>query len=112
MNKGKLQHRGRYTIAFPLLGIAILWVSLAGCAAHYPINPSEGSVDRQLEYQVKKMEQARSDEVFMVLCFSGGGTRAASMAYGVLEALQASQLACPPDGAGAGPEPLKEDPPR
>jgi NTE family protein len=92
MNNGKLQYRGRYTIAFPLLGIAILWVSLAGCAAHYPINPSEGSVDRQLQYQVKKTERARSDEVFMVLCFSGGGTRAASMSYGVLEALKEIDL--------------------
>ena len=107
MNKGKLQHRGRYTIAFPLLGIAILWVSLAGCAAHYPINPSEGSVDRQLEYQVKKMEQARSDEVFMVLCFSGGGTRAASMAYGVLEALQEVNLPARPTVQAQGRSPSK-----
>ena len=107
MNKGKLQYRGRYTIAFPLLCIAILWVSLAGCAAHYPINPSEGSVDRQLQYHVKKMEQARSDEVFMVLCFSGGGTRAASMSYGVLEALKAIDLPARPTLQAQGPTPSK-----
>ena len=107
MNKGKLQYRGRYTIAFPLLGIAILWVSLAGCAAHYPINPSEGSVDRQLQYQVKKTERARSDEVFMVLCFSGGGTRAASMSYGVLEALKAIDLPARPTLQAQGPTPSK-----
>jgi NTE family protein len=92
MYQGRLQYRGRRSIAFSLLGSAFLWVSLAGCAAHYPINPGEDSVVRQSQYQVKKMEQARSDEVFMVLCFSGGGTRAASMSYGVLEALQAVNL--------------------
>lgn len=107
MNKGILQNRGRYTIAFPLLGIAILWVSLAGCTAHYPINPSEGSVDRQLQYQVKKTEQARSDEVFMVLCFSGGGTRAASMSYGVLEALKAIDLPARPTVQAQGRTPSK-----
>jgi NTE family protein len=92
MYNGRLQGKGKNTSAFPLLCIAILCVSIAGCAAYYPINPKEGSVDRQLQFQVAKMQQARSDEVFMVLCFSGGGTRAASMSYGVLEALQAIDL--------------------
>jgi NTE family protein len=83
-------------LRFFLVGIVTLSILFSGCSAHYPINPGAGSVDRQLQYQVNKMEQAWSDEVFMVLCFSGGGTRAASMAYGVLEALQAVNLPARP----------------
>lgn len=92
MKRMRFQYRGKYSIAYILPGIAALLVSLAGCTAHYPINPGGDSMERQSQYQVIKMEQARSDAVFVMLCFSGGGTRAASMSYGVLEALQAIDL--------------------
>lgn len=35
---------------------------------------------------------ARSDEIFVVLAFSGGGTRSASFAYGLLEALRDTNI--------------------
>ena len=66
---------------------------IVSCTAHYSLYPKEGSVDRQLQYQVAaKLQQALSEEVLVLLCFSGGGMRAASMSYGVLEALQAIEL--------------------
>jgi len=77
---------------FPLAVIFVLMVSLCGCTAHYLINTRENSVDRQLQQQVIKTERTWADKVLMILCFSGGGTRAASMSYGVLEALEAIDL--------------------
>jgi len=73
---------------------------IVACTAHYPVYPKEGSVDPQLQYQVAaKLTKALSDEVLVVLCFSGGGTRAASLSYGVLEALQAIDLPARPTQA-------------
>lgn len=80
------------TIGCFAIATITLLVSLSSCTAHYLINTKEKSVDQQMEQQVKKIEQARSDRVLLVLCFSGGGTRAASMSYGVLEALEAISL--------------------
>ena len=82
---------------------------IVACTAHYSIYPKEGSVDQQLQYQVAaKLQQALSDEVLVVLCFSGGGTRAASMSYGVLEALQAIELPIRPTAQAQGQTPSKK----
>jgi len=68
-------------------------VCLVSCTAHYPLYPKQGPVDQQLQNRVAaKLHEALSDDVLVVLCFSGGGTRAASLSYGVLEALQAIEL--------------------
>lgn len=91
----RLNLLGEFSI--PLLAaIAALMVSLSGCTAHYLINTKENSVDRQLQQQVNKVERARSEKVLLILCFSGGGTRAASMSYGVLESLEAIDLPAGP----------------
>lgn len=71
---------------------ALLALALVGCA-HYPLNarlqhyaPGEG-------YRLENL-QARdnSGSLFVVLAFSGGGTRAAALAYGVLEQLQHTDI--------------------
>ena len=90
--KQNMQNWVTCTIGLLLAGIAALLFSLSGCTAHYLINTKENSIDRQLQEQVDKIERARSEKVFVVLSFSGGGTRAASMSYGILEALQAITL--------------------
>ena len=100
--------RGNDKNGFFLAGLAILFVFLSGCTAHYPVYPKEGSADQQLQYQLKKMKQVRSDKVFIVLCFSGGGIRAASMSYGVLEALQAVDLPTRPSRLVQGNNPAKK----
>jgi NTE family protein len=71
--------------------VIILIISLIGltaCTAHYPVNKSISSVKSVEDYSLeKKGGTMRSSELFLVLTFSGGGTRAAAFSYGVLEAL-------------------------
>ncbi|WP_165610016.1 patatin-like phospholipase family protein [Shimia aestuarii] len=70
------------------LGAAV--VTLAGCAAvNEPINATSrggipGGAESQTTYVV--------DDVFIGLAFSGGGTRASSFSYGMLQELQANGL--------------------
>jgi NTE family protein len=59
-----------------------------GCA-HYPFNPSIKQIDRQTGYRAKfKGVPGNSEDLLFYLTFSGGGTRAAALAYGVLEELK------------------------
>ena len=67
-----------------------------GCAS-YPKTPRLSAYDLAKGYrftQVPTTAPARpnSDELFVVLSFSGGGTRAAALAYGVLAQLRAVRL--------------------
>ena len=60
---------------------------LSGCAT-YQANPRlEKTEDLYSLAQTTFRNKNRSDELFFVLTFSGGGTRAAAMSYGILEAL-------------------------
>jgi NTE family protein len=76
------------------LGLPLAAALLGGCASlHYPVNaPLE-------KYDAERVERARtlrprgsSDRLFVVVTFSGGGTRAAAFGYGVLEELAATRL--------------------
>ena len=69
---------------------------LAGCA-HYQENPrldafnlSEGYRYRNLKTPEEDPEN--SESLFVILTFSGGGTRAAALSFGVLEALRDTQI--------------------
>lgn len=67
----------------------------AGCA-HYPINAKVDKYDpTQLMKGVLTSSPNRSDDLLLVLSFSGGGTRAAALAYGTLEGLRQVQIPTP-----------------
>ncbi len=66
----------------------ILLAAVAGCA-HYPVNQAVRQVDPQGGYRGKNLiDPANDDQLLLLLTFSGGGTRAAAFAYGVLETLR------------------------
>ncbi|MEN8207347.1 MAG: hypothetical protein ABFS24_15265, partial [Pseudomonadota bacterium] len=63
---------------------------LSACASYGTIsNQPIADVEPSARYAINHaVHSGRSNEVTMVLAFSGGGTRAAALAYGVLEAMR------------------------
>ncbi len=76
------------------LNLLILAAVLAftGCA-HYPPNPPLARHDPDSGYRFKNLASPdNSDSLLVVVTFSGGGTRAAALAYGVLEQLAQTEI--------------------
>jgi hypothetical protein len=59
---------------------------LAACASFTPSNPPLATYAPDAGYRFEPDDKA--DKLFVIVAFSGGGTRAAALAYGVLEALR------------------------
>jgi NTE family protein len=71
---------------------SLVFFLLSGCAT-YQANPKlEKSEDLYSMMQTRLTDTERSNELFVVLFFSGGGTRAAAMSYGILEALDKVEI--------------------
>jgi len=71
-------------------GVSILIASLlaSGCAQR-PVNPPLKTYEKNASYEFEHLERNRGkQDDLVILAFSGGGTRAAAFAYGVLEALR------------------------
>jgi NTE family protein len=65
------------------LALAAL-LALAACASIEPGNPPLAQHQPQAGYRFDTLERGEnSDELFVIVTFSGGGTRAAALAYGV-----------------------------
>jgi NTE family protein len=64
---------------------------LTACAAQYPLNTGIETTDNRDIHYTSPSRNDDSDLV-LILAFSGGGTRAASLAYGTLEALKQVEL--------------------
>ncbi len=66
----------------------------AGCAT-FQQNPPMSKVDFATGYRFENLERPRrnSEETFVVLTLSGGGTRAAALAYGVMQKLHDTLIA-------------------
>jgi NTE family protein len=72
--------------------VFILLVHLAACVSHYPINNPIVSTESVQRFSLEDKPDSRSDELLLILTFSGGGTRAAAFAFGVLQTLADTQI--------------------
>jgi NTE family protein len=73
----------------PLLMIAL---GLGACA-HYPVNEELTSLDPEGCYRFANLDDTdNTDKLFVILTFSGGGTRAAAFSYGVMEKLKTTTI--------------------
>jgi NTE family protein len=77
----------------PALVAAFISLPLAGCLGFHPINTALERHDPTRGYRPSQRSQVRdSGKLIIYLAFSGGGTRAAAFAYGVLEELRDTQV--------------------
>ena len=66
---------------------------LTSCASYRPANSKLEQWDSDYGYRPKRTEAERPmGDVLLVLTFSGGGTRAAALSYGVLQELRDTQV--------------------
>jgi NTE family protein len=79
----------------------MFFLFLITACAHYPVNPKLDVADSLLKEKASMISGSPegSGEFYFVLAFSGGGTRAAALSYGILEAL--NRVKIPPIGAAA-----------
>ena len=67
---------------------------LTACTAHYTVNSKIETVKSVERYSLRNTAgPEKSDELLLILTFSGGGTRAAALSYGILQALADTQIA-------------------
>jgi len=63
-------------------------ILMSGCA-HYPDNPKLAQIEPSSGYRYSVVRRKpTSDKPFVILAFSGGGTRAAAFSYGLMEELK------------------------
>lgn len=102
MNSPMGHRRGRRQDATGLGNSAISWTvalagfapGLSGCVRPEVRNGPLERIDPHTGYRFDALRkgEGNTDEVFVCLCFSGGGTRAAALSYGVLKALRDTPL--------------------
>lgn len=75
--------------AILMLILISAFILFIGCA-HYIINDQSRNFDSQSGYRFDTLDSGpgNSDSLFVCLMFSGGGTRAAALSYGIMEALR------------------------
>jgi NTE family protein len=79
----------RLTILIP---VALVLLLLGGCATR-PVNPPITQADPDTGYRLATRQvHFKDQDSLVILAFSGGGTRAASFSYGVLEFLRRTYI--------------------
>ena len=82
---------GFFRIVIRLILLLPILLMLLSCASQYPLNPKTSAITQATLTEAQKANLSstqRSDPMLLLLAFSGGGTRAAALSYGILEALE------------------------
>ena len=77
------------------LCISLLFLlSLTVGCAHYPVNPplEQAPPKGVSQREIVRTPEERSADLLVLMTFSGGGTRAAALSYGVLEELKKTEV--------------------
>jgi NTE family protein len=75
------------------LSVALAVLTLTMSCAHYRPNQPLQQHDKKYGYRFAAVAGADiQDETFLILTFSGGGTRAAALAYGVMQELSRTKI--------------------
>ena len=84
--------RRRRKIFRPLAAFIFGTLVATGCA-HFPINQPIKEIRPDVGYRAAQVKDpVNSDNMLLFLTFSGGGTRAAALSYGVLEELRETEV--------------------
>ena len=75
------------------IGTFFLVVQLAACA-HYPVNDQNRTFNPKHGYRFDAIAHSprNTDDLFVCLMFSGGGTRAATLSYGIMQELRDTRI--------------------
>ncbi len=79
----------------PVISFFLIWVLTGGCAyfGHYQVNEPLNKYEPGSGYTTQNIASPEnSEELLLILSFSGGGTRATAFSYGVLEELRATEI--------------------
>jgi len=82
---------GFFRMIIRLILILQILLIIISCASQYPLNPKTSTITPAASPEAEKgqsLSPQRSDPFLLMLAFSGGGTRAAALSYGILEALE------------------------
>lgn len=76
-----------------LFALTLLGFFMVACTARFPVNQPLTHYDPETGYRLRSTERPENaEEVLVFLAFSGGGTRSAALAYGLLEQLAATRI--------------------
>ncbi|HEX9047594.1 MAG TPA: patatin-like phospholipase family protein, partial [Verrucomicrobiae bacterium] len=79
-----------------LLALPLAFALFACGCAHYPVNAPLPTVNPATGYRFETaVVSTNSDDTSVILAFSGGGTRAAALSYGVLQELAQTEVGPP-----------------
>ena len=71
------------------MALGVLLLALAACATPAPLNVRLPEAGPRVAYRYDALAAGdNTDELFVILAFSGGGTRAAAFSFGVMEGLR------------------------
>ena len=74
--------------------VSLILIATSGCTTHYLVNDPVDEIitEDRIDFISMRDADKRASETIILLTFSGGGTRAAALSYGVLETLRDTQI--------------------